>query len=278
MKKHLKIALCVSGLMRDAKKSFMDMKDRLVIDGVDIDLFIHTWGPEDNFKDDKWGINAPEVISIKTQRVSSTHFDFGEVSQSTDAKLFSLLAAKHGYKIKIDGIIKTIDEILPVTEFKLERVSVVQPELDEIKERFGPIGNGRGQYKQKWSPHNLSCWLYSLYMCNHIKNKYTKRNNIEYDLVIRSRTELTFTKTITIDIYEQIKKKNLMGIPSGGDSVGLNDMFAIGRPDAIDWYCSIKDHYVPGTNPHQMFKKHLSKQEILRFDMPMCLRNRSKSG
>ena len=136
----MKIALCVSGLMRDAKKSFMNMKDRLVIDGIDMDLFIHTWIPEDDFKDDKWGINADQVNSPKIEQVSSNHFDIRAISQKMDknhSTLFSSLAAKHGYLAESVGVIKTIDEIFPVTEFKLERVSVVQPELDEIKERFG---------------------------------------------------------------------------------------------------------------------------------------------
>ncbi len=280
----MKIALCVSGLMRDAIQSFTSMRDNLSIEGVEVDTFIHTWITEPGLKDDKWGMNAPTQVSIESQGVSSGHFDVDKISGGMNSLLFTELAAKADFNI-LTGLMKSISEIIPITMFQTERVSDVQTtHLDKIKESFG-----KG-YKESWSPHNYSCWLYSLYQCNKLKNEYADRMGIKYDLTIRSRTELTFVEPISISTYREIKEKDYLAIPKGADwgrPPGINDLFAIGSNRAIDWYCSIKNHCVEGANPHKNMDLHIQEgltllpvstpkkyKKIWRVKMPILLRNK----
>ena len=251
----MKIAICVSGLLRDYEKSFKNLKEKIIQDR-DVDLFIHSWMPEEDMIDDKWGINSQCQTKGGEKQVRKLLNVDKKLNNDTVLKLGDMDVRNQ----KIEDIIKEISDIHPIADYHLEKQSSVTEEILDIKKRL--LDN---DYMVKGSPYNLSCWLYSLYECNNLKNIYTSKHDVKYDLVIRCRTELEFLEELTDSQLGDCKEYEL-GIPAGGDykKIGINDTFAIGIPTAIDWYCDIKNHvekysyrYRKHTNPHSLFYCHL---------------------
>jgi len=251
----MRIAICVSGLLRDHKKSFDNLKETIIEPikefGNDVDLFIHSWQSEEEMKDDKWGINAERSVS----KVKLKSF-LKKTTQTLDD-----MDMRNKYtKTKLNYI---SSNIYPITDYKLEKQSVVIKEIEDIRDKL--IKNA---YNNAGSPFNLSCWLYSLYKSNELKNLYKKEHDVEYDLVIRWRTELEFTSKLTeVKFQEILDSGSEISIPLKGDykKNGINDTFAIGTEEALDWYCDIKNHvdkYIArwrkSLNPHTLFGTHLS--------------------
>ena len=271
-KKNIKVAICLSGLLRDWEQSMISIKnkliDSLIESDAEVDLFIHSWESESTMIDDKWKINVVEETNTNEEE---THIHTNE-DKPMDMRSQSVS--------KIIDIIHT--EIFPVTDWQLEKQSTVTKTIDKIKKDLGK------DYKKKWSPHNFSCWLYSLYKSTELKNNFAKFHNIEYDYVIRVRTELHFEKKLTMNDLELVPENGIL-IPKGGDAKarGINDMFAIGTSESIDWYCDlvhrIKDYNE--RNPHQILSQHVYKWEkenqnanIIRFDFPYKIRGNKPSG
>jgi len=237
----MKIALQIPGLLREYEKSFKSLKKTFDIEGVDLDLYIHTWETDENAVDDKWGINSKQVETVRYE---------GFIPQLQSPVL---------------EVINKVNNIIPIVDYKIES-QIDNEGLKNIKTNLG------SNYSKNWSPHNLSCQLYSMYQCN----KLRKNSNKEYDLVIRARTELLFEESITLNLLSEIldNSKDTIAVPKGANfKGGINDMIAIGSPEALDWYCAEGLHYENGENPHVMVKKHiLKKYKVSRFKLPYTLR------
>jgi len=238
----MKIALLVPGLLREYKESFNSLKNTFDIPDVNLDVYIHTWKTNKDMLDDKWG-------QSNWGREKTNYNNFTSLPTDT----------AENYLLKIN-------EIINITKYEIEE-QVGNEGVQSIRDNLGE------SFRDSWSPHNLSCQLYSMYKCNELR----KQSNIDYDLVIRARTELIFERSITLDDLESIMSSRAVNIPSGGDHHrGINDMVAIGTPDIMDWYCELGEHYDKGENPHVMLKTHLNKKHTIeRIDLPYKLRGNS---
>jgi hypothetical protein len=236
----MKIALQISGLLREHEASFESLNKVFNVDNVDLDLYIHTWTNDEESIDDKWGKN-------------------GSLVETTTYKNFS-----HEVKYHIPEVILEINKILEITDYQVES-QVNNKELQKFK-------NNLGSYPDHWSPHNVSCQLYSMYKCNNLRKNSSKK----YDLVIKARTELIFENSISFSQLSDIlaNSSETIFVPEGANyNGGINDQLAIGSPDALDWYCAEGLHYEDGVNPHVMIKKHiLKKYKLNRFRLPYTLR------
>ena len=115
----------------------------------------------------------------------------------------------------------------------------------------------------------LSMW-YKVWRANLL----TKGSGVEYDIIIRARTDTYFTKPIELKLDESLSVPNarvqLSGFPN---SDGISDMFAYGSPKIMDYYSTcylfVMEHI---NNGHYMIPQehflhtHLNKINIsLKF-------------
>jgi hypothetical protein len=124
---------------------------------------------------------------------------------------------------------------------------------------------------------------YKVWKCNML----SKQLDIEYDLVIRARTD------IVLDEKFEIVNNNMLNVPMGWmmcpsfpNSDGLNDCFAYGKPKIMDYYSFIflemmsylkAGHYV--FPPEHFLAVHFSKIHIeIRFFPSYMLISRKWKG
>ncbi|MEY4331764.1 MAG: Cafeteria roenbergensis virus [Bacteroidota bacterium] len=123
---------------------------------------------------------------------------------------------------------------------------------------------------------------YKVWKCNML----SKQLGIEYDLVIRARTDIVLDENFTI------VKNNMLNVPKGSmmvtvfpDSDSINDCFAYGNPKIMDYYSFIflqmmeylkEGHYV--FPPEHFLAVHFSKVKIMVREFPtyMMITRKSK--
>ena len=87
--------------------------------------------------------------------------------------------------------------------------------------------------------------FFGISMCNVLRQNYERKNDMQYDWVIRARADEMF--------YEGIEDLNtldrkFMYFPNFNNYYGLNDRFAFSSPELMDIYCgalgyNINNHY-----------------------------------
>jgi len=93
---------------------------------------------------------------------------------------------------------------------------------------------------------NINCTVENLFQQYWILKKCDQRRQElgNYDLVIRSRSDIGISPTIHLDkVYEFLKSHpNIIITPNNHRNPWFNDMFAIGLPDTMKIYCEAVDH------------------------------------
>jgi hypothetical protein len=84
--------------------------------------------------------------------------------------------------------------------------------------------------------HHMASMFYKIYACNELRKHYQLETNVEYDWVVRSRTDLLFHGNVTIPEHD-IENKIFMP-RSTFHSHWYNDQFAIASPNNMDVYSS----------------------------------------
>ena len=86
---------------------------------------------------------------------------------------------------------------------------------------------------------SMASMFYGIEAANNIRQKYEELNKIEYDYVIRIRTDMIFINDSVknIDYYEKDYLHLKEYTPF--DSYSINDYFAIGKPEIMNRYCSV---------------------------------------
>ena len=118
---------------------------------------------------------------------------------------------------------------------------------------------------------------YSIYKANQLKKQYEEEHNIEFDWVIRMRTDSDFH----YDILDMNSLTEELNIPSGEDWAenSINDQFAIGTSQAIDLYSSLycNFHYNQSVKyyPERILYSHLKNMNLTvnRIDFPVRINN-----
>tara|TARA_A100001515_G_C4585256_1_gene214263 strand:- start:229 stop:1020 length:792 start_codon:yes stop_codon:yes gene_type:complete len=184
----MNIAITMSGVSRYPKKSYLNLKNQIITPlqdkGCNVKVFIHTWDTK-TVVDQKWGYND-----------SSEKRNY-----ENDFKL-----SKEWYKKNKELDIKdTIHNIIEVEDFLMEDNKSYTKTFDKIRSSL-PTAS-------MISPFNLISSLYSKYRVFLLKEKYELENNIDFDIVIRHRTELNINVKNIFEIINFSKENNTLVLP-----------------------------------------------------------------
>jgi len=170
-----------------------------------------------------------------------------------------------------DDTIQNLKKIYNFKELEFEKYSNFKKStLDVITPYITPpshLLSSLIDYSKKF--HTLSMW-YKIWKANMI----SKSLDIEYDIVIRGRTDTTMNQNLKIELNKYLN------IPSGKvktdnwpNSDGLCDIFAYGESKLMDYYSSIylnlleyvnQGHYM--IPPENLLRVHMSRVNVyIRF-------------
>ena len=94
-----------------------------------------------------------------------------------------------------------------------------------------------------WYTPNMISMFYGIEKVNSLRLNYERKNNIEYDYVIRIRTDIIFLPDCInyINFYEKdfIHIKDYAPFESIGPGYAINDYFAIANPDLMNIYANV---------------------------------------
>lgn len=187
-----------------------------------------------------------------------------------------------------DVFIHTWDQLGYSSPFKTDTVAgFTKSKMSQIENLYKPkkivvessdFFNDLKEMAREYAPHlidlpkpvyHMSAMFYKMYACNEIKNYYEKKNNINYDWVIRARPDLMFHNKIILPATHQ---DGIIHIPnSPHHPQWTNDQFAIGKTNDMDLYSSaffdipdyfrIREEYYPEKFlMWSMNRKQLNKQ------------------
>lgn len=116
--------------------------------------------------------------------------------------------------------------------------------------------------------NSVMSMFYSLQLANKLKQKYERENNFTYDLVMRTRTDLTVSRPI---IPEEILPNHIGVFNWTQDNVynqlGYSDVFALGPSNLMDVYSNAFDsilHYLYTDNDWGLPDSRLRNEYLLR--------------
>ena len=223
----MKIAVCLSGSIRYPHIGLKSIEN--IFPNDDVKIFIHTWKitNREDFLKTIFGLEFKEY-----DNTVETQFDFLE---------------KYNYeKLLIENY-----------ESKKCKFQEIYNSLDLL-----PFGSEEGCIKPRYDIGPISMH-YSINMCNTLKQKYEKENNLVFDTVIRMRFDSDFENKI-LDLKEY---PDCLNIPEHEDWCGgINDQFAFGPSKVMDIYSNfyneineIKDVQY---HPESMLLKYFNMKQI----------------
>jgi len=198
----MKVAVCLSGQPRLFKTCFTNFK-KYILDAYDCDLFIDAW----KFPNKKEDVNS-----------SYRYKDEGTMDE-----LFDM------YNPKVLNI-ENFDDTFEQKALNFEN-KIAQEQGGKSNDYF------RQYYARIESGTNLRRYysmLYKIYNCNKIRIKYEKFNNINYDLIIRTRLDVLYSQPINVDMTKDL----VLDLYGNGNRNG-GDIFAYGNSESINIYCDL---------------------------------------
>jgi hypothetical protein len=187
-----------------------------------------------------------ELIKKYDIDVYASFWDNENFELNDTIKNFLTIYTPKKYEVESYNIFKSSTQDL--ASLQIESPHDLAPMFQETSKAFGQLS----MYYKVWRCNNLS-----------------KQIGIEYDLVIRARTDTV------LDENFKIIQNNMLNVPIGNvnshwaNSEGINDCFAYGPPKIIDYYSFIflqmmeylkAGHYL--FPPEHFLKVHFSKIKI----------------
>lgn len=225
-----KVALCISGQMRNFRKSYKSWAP--LLEAFDVDIYVHTWRSSAKLPtEDERLISISGIPALKSlsERGLVTRQNFG-----------TTLAA-------IDGVENNVDTLRSFYGAK----DVVVEDEDEFKLELETWWQSRSP--RAMPPINQSKLWYKIHACNALIDRKTM---YEYDYVIRMRIDLEMFQA---DPGELIRltadRATIVGMYLlGPEYVGFDDSFWFGSPEVVEsaaqaWTNILKNFgadYVPG--------------------------------
>lgn len=212
----LKIAICLSGQMREYSEAYKTW-EHLNLDAHEVDLYIHTWSNS--------GIRMPSPISgngaerafsykpfIKSFVKAGNLFGAQAIYDRYPSLFFEV--ARNCHKITSDELLKLYGSNAKI---------IIEDEEDIIFENDN---------------NNQKKMFYKITSAQRMALESGK----EYDLIIRLRPDLTFSKPVEkFDwnaMYEESIRKNVIFTDAARITEGLyvDDKFAVGIPSVMNYY------------------------------------------
>ena len=150
----------------------------------------------------------------------------------------------HGWCSK-DGVEKDSETVLKyhnIKDFKIQDRSKVKIPVPEVMHNKYPVHVSHG-WGMEVADHVLG-QLYNIKGCYDLIEQYEKKNNFQYDVIVRGRPdEFWFDRLQDADL-EFVAKHNVLATPQHYISVickdgYINDRFAMGNHEVIRRYCEM---------------------------------------
>jgi uncharacterized Zn-finger protein len=204
----MKIALCLSGQPRDIDIIYPIMNDALLY--REVDVFVHSWFDPDN-------LSQNSVIPDRTHKTIS--------SDAIE---------------KINNFYKPKKILVEKPKFWNRKYSFTEKVFDEGPGWARNVEGGI-EVAKKYLCNMTNSMFYSIMMSNLLKEQYSIENNIEYDIVIRCRTDFSPHAKINFDAIDLNDNEILChstGLPYGMP----HDWFSIGTTSSMNAYCGVYNH------------------------------------
>tara|TARA_R100000152_G_C6781051_1_gene214814 strand:- start:2753 stop:3601 length:849 start_codon:yes stop_codon:yes gene_type:complete len=237
----LKVALCYSGHVGRFWDVYENHKQAFIKNNQ-VDIFIHTSDAVSQKRNLKPHIPPRDEIVI----------DYlpGHVGWRKMLGTYGKI-----YNVEIDKLEKKINKVYGE---QLKKLVIESEDINEDNNEIEKIT------KWEWLKKRQ---LYKMHACNNLMREYEKENNIEYDLVIRSRFDSTFKTFIDIektaalvgDLENKIFVFGGWKCPEGNRFMDnfLFDGFSMGAPSSMDVYCSLyeKEKAYPPIEKYKQYQK-----------------------
>lgn len=239
----MNLAVCISGGIKYPEKSLESLKNIFPNDSIKV--FIHTWKIIDKktyLKNTK--ITREEEILVYVENEKTDQLK--NILSQTSCNQLDVLS-NYNYQ---DILIETFDDKEIVFKNLFNNLKFISYERDDI---------------------GFISMFYSIYKCNELKIKYENQNNMKFDRVIRMRFDTDFMgkKLFVNQIDGDIT------IPNGPDWGGLNDQFAVGSSESIDYYSNLYNNLESlqhiSFNPEKLLKEHMANIAINRIDFDIAI-------
>ncbi len=132
-------------------------------------------------------------------------------------------------------------------------IDLFKPSLYEIDVWNDEMINNLGWNKMKKydvsTKPNLLGMFYTIFRCNELRKKYELENNIKYEIIIRTRTELKFNNKIDLKELDIIKNTEqpivfLRKGPNPQHNHWYKDNFSIMNNDGANIYAECSNHVI----------------------------------
>ena len=102
--------------------------------------------------------------------------------------------------------------------------------------------------------HDVICMYLSRFNLGNIFKSYINKHNINYDIVISSRMDITFHEKLNLNDKFEFINNNFLYIPNiEHDHGGINDQMAIGNSNTIIQYLNLYEHINNILEPEEKF-------------------------
>ena len=129
--------------------------------------------------------------------------------------------------------------------------------------------------------------FFNIWKCNELKRQYEQQQGFTYDVVIRLRTELKFSRLPQQTLFRNILDgSKCIYLPRGFEWGGITDLFAFGSSPSMDIYSSVWTHFTPTvtgsqneviTNPETLLIYHFLSEQLPFKKKKMDIRLRDKN-
>ena len=235
----MKVAVCLSGMLRDFEKYFENFKQN-ILEQADVDLFVHAWNfDRRNLSQENYGKSSSEYVE--------------DMEGGTERSFLNLYKpTKYIFENYTDYFVEQFDKYY---------------ELELITNHKEEVANKRAT---ETNPARLMSMLYKIHKCNNLRKEYEKSYGVKYDIVFRFRTEIELDCPISEqDLKDTIAEYPFsISIPLGDYRGGYCDIMSWGNPEAMDIYSSlyldIDKHIESGClfHPELLLKFHLQQNEV----------------
>lgn len=215
--KNKKIAVCVSGQPRGIPYTLYPLMEKLLKPNNITDVFLHSWFDPKQVGN-VWNSIQPHRNNENKNLGSAVHVkDVGYIKPDMD---------------------KTIVDFLKPTKH------IIEPQRD-----FSEYNTILSKKDSRCDPEILVSMFYSMWMANQLKTQYELEENFKYDIVVRVRTDMNYTKNLHLyDYYNPEIDNNKIVVDEKyqQDQENLNlvdkpmvDTFSFGGSDDMNKLCNV---------------------------------------
>jgi len=116
------------------------------------------------------------------------------------------------------------------------------------------------QFEYPFIPQNTRSAFYSAMKCNQLKRGYEDMMQFKYDVVIKSRTDILFQDTFSVD--NVLANVVYLSFRPGGCG-GVNDSLAYGTSTIMDLYCDMYNSYKDTERINQLCPEGIVHEYLL---------------